>query len=142
MKKKFILPAIILLMVSTTLPSCITGIGKGDKLDRNIEKAVCSYLDSIPDMEYVGMTDIHTLDDKIHAVIIYYAPDSTGIITEHNARVTAAEDGSEIYTLENLDGHVLGDVKKKISDKLEEKGIGIDSDDIIDAIIKLKKHYK
>ncbi|MDE5785116.1 MAG: hypothetical protein K2H98_01150 [Duncaniella sp.] len=142
MKQKFTIPAILLLMASISLQGCFTGIGKGDRRDRNIEQAVYSYIDSIPDVEYVGMSDTRTFGNEFQAVIIYYAPDSTGIITEHNARITTPDDGSEIYSWENLDTQILSDVKQKVSDKLEEKGITSDSDDIIDAIIKLKKYFK
>lgn len=70
--------------------------------------------------------------------MIYNVPDSAGNMVEHNARVTTNGDGSEIYTWEDLECRVLGEIKQKVSDKLEEKGINIDSS-LIDAIIKLKR---
>lgn len=139
MTKKFQMLAITLLMALTTLTSCDWGIGKGDKRDRNIEKAVLAYLDSIPEVVYLGLSDTHDLKDgDFQAVIIYNIPDSLGNKVERNARVVTNNDGSEIYSWEDLDCQILDEVKQKVSDKFEEKGINLDGS-LIDALIELKK---
>ena len=98
-----------------------------------------AYLDSVPKIEYVGMSDVYVLDDnRLRTVIIFYGTDSIGNRIERNARVTTNSDCSEIYAWEDLDSKVLEDVKQKISDKFEEKGINLD-DCLIDELIKLKR---
>lgn len=37
-----------------------------------------------------------------------------------------------------MDTHILGDVKQKVNDKMEEKGIDLDGS-LIDALIELRK---
>lgn len=139
MKKKISITAIVLLMASIAFTSCSLGVGKGDDRDRNIEKATLTRLDSISGVEYIGLSDTHDLEDgRVQAVVIYNVTDSAGNKLERNARVTTNGDGSEIYTWEDLDGQILGEVKQKVSDKLEEKGINID-DSLIDALIELKR---
>ena len=119
MKMKITSLTIALLMASSLLSSC--SMGKGNQRDRNLEQAVLTRLDSVPNVEYVGKSDVRTLDgNRLHA------------------RVTASDDCSEIYTWEDLDSNILGDVKQKISDKFEEKGINMDGS-LIDALIELKK---
>lgn len=71
-------------------------------------------------------------------MVIYYVTDSLGNKSERNARVTANDDCSEIYSWENLDCQVLGDVKQKVTDKMEEKGIDLDGS-LIDALIEIKR---
>lgn len=140
MKSKITTLAIAFWMASILLSSCTTG--KGDLKDRNLEQATLSRLDSIPNVEYVGKSDVRALDNnRFQAVIIYYVTDSTGNKVEHNARVTTNDDCSEVYTWEELDSNVLGDAKQMISDKLEEKGIDMDGS-MIDALIELKKRLK
>ena len=137
MKMKITSLTIALLMASSLLSSC--SMGKGNQRDRNLEQAVLTRLDSVPNVEYVGKSDVRTLDgNRLQAVIIYYVADSIGNKTQRNARVTASDDCSEIYTWEDLDSNILGDVKQKISDKFEEKGINMDGS-LIDALIELKK---
>ena len=140
MKKKLLRLAIAVIMAQTTLTSCGWNVGQGDRRDRNIGIATLSYLDSIPDVEYIGLADAHDLEDgKFQAVIVYNSTDDAGNITEHNARVTTTNDGSEILSWEDLDSSVLSDTKQKITDKMEEKGIDLDGS-LIDALINLKKH--
>ena len=138
--KKLIIPFVtIILMASLTLPSCSLGLGRGHLRDRNLEKALLAHRDSISNIEYIGMSDVHELDGgKLESVIIYYLTDAVGNRTERNVRVITNNDCSQIYTWEDLDSKVLEDVKQKVSDKFEEKGIDIDGD-LIDAIIKLKR---
>lgn len=139
MKTKFITNAVTILMASATLLSCSLGFGKGDLRDRNLENALLTQCDTIIDIQYVGMSDIHELGgNRIQAVVIYYVLDSVGNRIEHNARVTTNDDCSMIYTWEDIDSKVLEDVKQKVCDKFEEKGIDIDGN-LIDALIELKR---
>ena len=64
--------------------------------------------------------------------------DSVGNRTEYNARVTTNDDCSEIYSWEEMDTQILGDVKQKVNDKMGKKGIDMDSS-LIDALIELRK---
>ena len=138
MKTKFSILSIAFLMAVSLLASC--SMGKGDRRDSNLEQAVLTRLDSISNVEYVGMSDVHTLDgNRLQSVVIYYVTDSIGNRIERNARVTTNEDYSEVFAWEDLDSSVLGETKQKVSDKLEEKGINLD-DSLIDALIELKKH--
>ena len=92
-----------------------------------------------PNVEYVGVSDVHTLDDnRLQSVVIYYVTDSIGNRVERNAQVTINEDCSEIFVWEDLDSNVLGETMQTVSDKLEEKGIYMDRS-LIDALIELKK---
>ena len=139
MKKLFILFATAVMMATLVLPSCSSCSGKGDLMDRNLAKALPQHCDSVSNIRYVGMSDVHELDGgKLGAVIIYYVTDSVGNRTEHNVRVTANSDCSKIYSWEDLDTNVLEDVKQKVSEKLEEKGIDMDVN-LIDALIELKR---
>ena len=138
MKTKFSILSIAFLMAVSLLASC--SMGKGDRRDSNLEQAVLTRLDSISNVEYVGMSDVHTIDgNRLQSVVIYYVTDSIGNRIERNARVTTNEDYSEVFAWEDLDSSVLGETKQKVSDKLEEKGINLD-DSLIDALIELKKH--
>lgn len=129
--------ALLILMVSFAIASCSPR--KGELRDRNLERATLARLDSIPGIQYVGKSYARELDgDKFQTVIIYYVTDSIGNRTEYNARVTTNDDCSEIYSWEEMDTHVLGDVKQKVSDKMEEKGIDLDGS-LIDALIELRK---
>ena len=84
------------------------------------------------------MSDSHELDgDKFQTVIIYYVTDSVGNHTEYNVRVTTNDDCSEIYSWEELNTHILSDVKQKVSDTMKEKGIDMDGS-LIDALIELR----
>ena len=83
--------------------------GKGVLRDKNLEQATLARLDSVP-----------------------------GNRTEYNARVTTNDDCSEIYSWEEMDTRILGDIKQKVSNKMEEKGIDMDGS-LIDALIKLRK---
>lgn len=108
-------------------------VGQGDKRDSNIGLATLNYLDSIPDVEYIGLADTHDLEDgKFQAVVIFNVTDAAGNKTEHNARVTTNSYGSEILSWEDLYSNVLSDTKQKITDKMEEKGINLDGS-LIDA---------
>ena len=139
MKKKSTILALIIVTAAIALPACFRDTGRNDTRDRNIEKAMLSYLDSIPGTEYIGLSDTRDLaDGNFQAVIIYNVPDSTGNKVERNARVITNGDGSEIYSWDELDCHILEDVKQKVSDKFEEKGIGVDGS-LIDALIALKR---
>ncbi len=139
MKQLFSILAIVILMASLSITSCSFGSGKGDLRDKNLEHALLTRLDSIPGLEYVGMSDVNVLDDnRLQTVIIFYATDSIGNRIECNARVTANYDCSQIYTWEDLDLKVLEEVKQKVSDKFEEKGINLDGS-LIDELIKLKR---
>ncbi|MCM1503951.1 MAG: hypothetical protein NC127_01990 [Muribaculum sp.] len=141
MKSKISIIAVLLLMALTA--ACSGAARSGDIRDRNIEKLVLLRLDSIPEVEYLGLSDTHDLDDgRFQAVVIYNVCDSAGNNVERNVRVTTNNDGSEIYSWEELDSQVLGEVKKKIANEFEEKGINIDSsllDTFIDALMKLKE---
>lgn len=128
--------ALLILMVSFTIASCSPR--KGELRDRNLEKASLARLDSVPGIQYVGKSYARELDgDKFQTVIIYYVTDSVGNRTEYNVRVTTNDDCSEIFSWEEMDTHVLGDVKQKVSDKMEEKGIDMDGS-LIDVLIELK----
>ena len=139
MKQLFSILAIVILMASLSITSCSFGSGKGDLRDKNLEHALLTRLDSIPGLEYVGMSDVNVLDDnRLQTVIIFYATDSIGNRIECNARVTVNNDCSQIYTWEDLDSKVLEEVKQKVSDTFEEKGINLDGS-LIDELIKLKR---
>ena len=139
MKQLFNILAITVLMASLTTTSCSLGYSKGDQRDRNLSQVTQAHLDSVQDIKYVGMSDAHELDgNRVQAVVIYYVMDSLGNKIERNARVTTNYDCSEIYAWEDLDTKVLEDVKQKVSDKFEEKGISID-DSLIDVLIEMKK---
>lgn len=137
MKTKITSCTIVFLMVASLLASC--SMGKGDRRDRNLEQAVLTRLDSISDVEYVGLSDVQAFEDnRFQAVIIYYVADSVGNRIERNARVTANDDCSEVFAWEDLDSNVLRETKRMISGKLEEKGIDMDGS-LIDALLELKK---
>lgn len=137
MKTESALFCIAFLTASFLLASC--SMDKGDRRDSNLEQAVLTRLDSIPNVEYVGVSDVHTLyDNRLQSVVIYYVTDSIGNRVERNAQVTINEDCSEIFVWEDLDSNVLGETKQTVSDKLEEKGIYMDRS-LIDALIELKK---
>lgn len=139
MTKKILTLAIAVVMAHVALTSCGWGIGKGDARDRNIGEATIARLDSIPGLEYIGLADTHELEDgNFQAVVIYNVSDSVGNKIERNARVTTNPDGSEILEWEDLESEMLTDVKQKVSDKMEEKGIPLDGS-LIDALIELKK---
>ena len=128
---------LLLLLLSLSIVSC--SLGKGDKRDRNLEQALLARFDSITNIQYVGMSDIHELDEnRFNTVIIYYVTDSIGNRTECNARVTTNDDCSEIYTWDDLDSKMLENAKQMVTDKFEEKGINLDSN-LIDALIELKR---
>ena len=137
MKTESALFCIAFLTASFLLASC--SMDKGDRRDSNLEQAVLTRLDSIPNVEYVGVSDVHTLEDnRLQSVVIYYVTDSIGNRVERNAQVTINEDCSEIFVWEDLDSNVLGETMQTVSDKLEEKGIYMDRS-LIDALIELKK---
>lgn len=137
MKTKNYTLALLILIVSIASSAC--SMGKGNLRDKNLEQATLTRLDSVPGSQYVGMADTHELEGgKLQAVIIYYVTDSVGNRTEYNVRVTTNDDGSKIYSWEEMDSHILSDVKQKVNDKMEEKGIPID-DSMIDALIELRK---
>lgn len=137
MKTESALFCIAFLTASFLLASC--SMDKGDRRDSNLEQAVLTRLDSIPNVEYVGVSDVHTLNDnRLQSVVIYYVTDSIGNRVERNAQVTINEDCSEIFVWEDLDSNVLGETMQTVSDKLEEKGIYMDRS-LIDALIELKK---
>jgi len=140
MKKKILMLAMAVIIAQVAVTSCGWNVGLGDKRDRNIESATLNYLDSIPDVEYIGLADTHDLDNgQFQAVVIYNVRDSAGNKTERNARVTTNGDGSEIITWwEDLNCSVLSETKQKITDKMEEKGIPLDGS-LIDALIKIKR---
>ena len=134
--KCFILP-LLFLMVSFAIASCSPR--KGELRDRNLEQATLARLDSVPGIQYVGKSYARELDDdKLQTVIICYITDSVGNRTEYNARVTTNDDCSEIYSWEELNTHILSDVKQKVTDTMEEKGIDMDGS-LIDALIELRK---
>ncbi len=142
MKKKILMLAIAGIMAQAAVTSCGWNVGQGDIRDRNIGNATLAYLDSIHDVEYVGLAGTHDLENgNFQAVVIYNITDSAGHKKEHNARVTTNHDGSEILTWEDLDSEVLSDTKQKITDKMEEKGINLDGS-LIDALINLKRHIR
>lgn len=129
--------ALLILMVSFAIASCSPR--KGKLRDRNLEQATLARLDSVPGIQYIGKSYARELDDdKFKAVIICYVTDSAGNRTEYNARVTTNDDCSEIYSWEEMDTHVLGDVKQKVNDKMGKKGIDMDGS-LIDALIELRK---
>ncbi len=137
MKTENTIFTIVLMMACLLLASCTAGMG--DTRDRNLEQVVQTQLDSIPEVEYVGMSDVRSLEgDRLHAVVIYYAADSAGNRVERNARVTTNNDCSELYSWEELDTQVLSDVRHMVADKMEENGIDMDGS-LIDALIKLKR---
>lgn len=143
MKKKIVMLAIALIMVPATLTSCGWNIGQGDQLAHNIGIATLNYLDTIPEVEYIGLADTHNLEDgKFQTVVIFNIPDAYGNKMERNARVTTNSDGSEILSWENLDSSVLSDTKQKITDKMEEKGIDFINGSLIDALIEIKKQTR
>jgi len=138
MKTKFTILSISFLMAVSLFASC--SMGKGDRRDSNLEQAVLTRLDSISNVEYVGMSDVHTIDgNRLQSVVIYYVTDSIGNRIEQNARVTTNDDCSEVFAWEDLDSNILGETKQMVSDKLEAKGINMDGS-LIDALIELKKH--
>lgn len=142
MTKKILTLAIAVIMTHAALISCGCNVGQGDSRDRNIGNATLACLDSIPDVEYIGLADTHDLEDgNFQAVVIYNVIDSAGNKTERNVRVTTNNDGSEILAWEDLNSNVLGDTKQKITDKMEEKGINLDGS-LIDALIELKKQTR
>lgn len=127
----------LILMVSFAIASCSPR--KGELRDRNLEQATLARLDSVPGIQYVGKSYARKLDgDTFQTVIICYFTDSVGNRTEYNARVTTNDDCSEIYSWEEMDTRILGDIKQKVSDKMEEKGIDMDGS-LIDALIELRK---
>lgn len=137
MKTKNYTLSLLILMVSIAIASC--SFGKGDLRDKNLEQATLARLDSVPGIQYVGMSDSHELEgDKFHAVIIYYVTDSVGNRTEYNVRVTTNNDCSEIYSWEEMDTHILGDVKQRVNDKMKETGFDMNGN-LIDALIELRK---
>lgn len=138
MKRKISMLAIASMMAFAALSSCGFGQGKGDTRDRNLERATLARLDSIQNVEYAGMSDVHDTDGGCNAVVIYYVSDSLGNKVERNARVTANDDCSAIYSWEDLDSNVLTDVKQNVTDKMEEKGIDLDGS-LIDALIEIKR---
>ncbi len=139
MNKKNHFPALMIMMAIAALSSCSWNIGRGDLRERNIRSAMLERLDSIPGVEFIGLADTRESDDgNFQAVIIFTVPDSGENTIERNARVRTNGDGSEIYSWEDLDCRILDEVKHKVTDKLEEKGIKIDGS-LIDAIIELKR---
>lgn len=139
MKKKILALSIAVVMAYATLTSCGWKVGQGDRRDHNIANATLNYLDSIPDVEYIGLTDTHALEDgKFQAVVIFKVPDAAGNKTEHNARIMTNSDGSKILSWEDLDTSILSDIEQKITDKMDEKGIDLDGS-LIDALIDIKR---
>ncbi len=142
MKKKILMLAMAVIIAQAAVTSCGWNVGQGDKRDRNIGSATLNYLDSIPDVEYIGLADTRDLyNGQFQAIVIYKVTDSSGNKTERNARVTTNGDGSEIITWEDLDCSVLSDTKQKITEKMEEKGIDLDGS-LIDALIEIKKRTR
>ncbi len=140
--KKTLILSIAVWIGFSTLTSCGWNVGQGDKRDRNIGKATLAQLDSIPNVEYIGLADTHDLEDgKFQSVVIYNVTDAAGKTTEHNARVITNSDGSEIISWEDLDSNILSDTKQKITDKMEEKGLPLDGS-LIDALIEIKKRTR
>ncbi|MDE6301569.1 MAG: hypothetical protein K2M19_07615 [Muribaculaceae bacterium] len=141
-KQLILTVAFALTLTTVALPSCLSDMGKGDARDCNLEQATLARLDSIHEVEYIGMSDVRDLDSgRCQAVVIYQVTDSSGNKAERNARVTTNEDFSMIIAWEDLDGHILEDVKQKVSDKMKEKGIDMDGS-LIDELIKLKKQTR
>ncbi len=139
MKKKKSILTLIVMMTFIALSSCSWNMGSGDMRERNIEKATLAHLDSIPRVKFIGLSDTHDQQDgNFNAVVIFEIPDSNGNMEEHNARVVTNYNGNVLYSWEDLDCQILDEVKQKVSDKLEEKGIPID-DSLIDALINLKR---
>lgn len=137
MKTKNHFITLLILMVSFAIASCSPR--KGELRDRNLERATLARLDSVPGIQYVGKSYARELDgDRFQTVIICYVTDSVGNRTEYNARVTTNDDCSEIYSWEEMDTRILGDVKQKVNDKMGEKGIDMDGS-LIDALIELRK---
>lgn len=142
MKKKFQMSAIAILIALATLTSCGWNVGRGDVRERNIGNATLARLDSISDVEYVGLADTREIDGgRFEAVVIFNVADSAGNLTERNARVTTNSDGTEILKWDDLDSRILSDAKQKINDKLEEKGIDL-NESMIDALINLKNRTR
>lgn len=142
MIKKNIILTIALMMVIVPLASCGWNIGTGDERDKNIEKASLARLDSISNVEFVGLADTHDLDNnRFQAIVIYYVTDLVGNKIERNARVITNDSGSEILTWDDLDSQILNDTKQKVSAKMKEKGINID-ENLIDELIDLKKQTR
>ena len=142
MKKKILMLAIAGIMASATLTSCGWNVGQGDVRDRNIGIATLNYLDTIPDIEYIGLADTRELEDgKFQAIVIFNVIEATGNKAERNARVTTNTDGSEILLWEDLDSSVFRDTKQKFTEKMEEKGINLD-ESLIDALIEIKKQIR
>lgn len=142
MKTKILTLAITVSMANAALTSCGWNVGQGDIRNRNIGNATLARLDSVPEVEYIGLADTQNLEDgNFQAVVIYNVTDSAGNKKECNARVTTNYDGSEILTWEDLESNVLSDTKQKITDKMEEKGINLDGS-LIDALIELKKQTR
>ena len=130
--------ALIILMVSFAIASCSPR--KGELRDRNLKQATLALLDSVPGIQYVGKSYARELDgDKFQTVIICYVTDSVGNRTEYNAHVTTNDDCSEIYSWEEMDAQILGDVRQKVNDEMEEKGIDLVDGSLIDALIELRK---
>lgn len=137
MKKKLTQLAVSLAIAAMILPSC--RMGSGDRRDMNIQRAICAYLDSVPELEFAGMSDTHELEgDRFQAVVIYYVADAEGNRIERDARVITNHDCTEILSWEDLETTVLEDTKQKVSEKIQEKGIHIDGS-IIDTLLKLKR---
>ena len=142
MKKKILMLAIAGIMASATLTSCGWNVGQGDVRDRNIGIATLNYLDTIPDIEYIGLADTRELEDgKFQAIVIFNVIEANGNKAERNARVTTNTDGSEILLWEDLDSSVFRDTKQKFTEKMEEKGINLDGS-LIDALIEIKKQIR
>lgn len=142
MKKRILTLAIAVSMANAALTSCGWNVGLGETRDRNIGNATLAYLDSLPEVEYIGLADTRDIEDgNFQAVVIYNVTDSAGNRTERNARVTTNNDGSEIVSWEDLDSTVLTETKQKITDKLEEEGINLDGS-LIDALIELKRQTR
>ncbi len=136
MKKKLILLAVASAIAALIIQSC--NMGTGDLRDRNIRRTLNAYLDSVPEFEYIGMSDTHDLDDdRFQAVVMLYVTDSAGNRVERDVRVTTNHDCTEIYLWEDLESTVVEDAKMKVSEKMQEKGIDLDGS-IIDTLLKLK----
>lgn len=136
MKRKFLFFPFLLLLVCHAISSC--DIGKGDKRNRNLATLVLEKVDN-SSVEYLGMSNTQELDgSRFQAVLIYHVTDSAGNRAEHNSRVITNDDCTVLYEWEDLDSKVLEDVRQKVSDKLEKKGIDLNGN-LIDALIELKK---
>lgn len=139
MKKKNSILALIIMMAYGALSSCSWNIGKGDIRDRNIENVMLAYLDSIPGVEYIGLSDAHSNEDgNFQAVIIFNVPDSMGNMIERNARVTTNDNCTEIFSWEDLSSQILANTKEKVNEKMKESDLDID-ESLIDVLINLKK---